>query len=147
MTNRTWHGVIGNAFWENAAGWTPAGVPGVSDNAIIATSALSDVILASFSHESIDNLTIESGIGVDINTAAGLTVYGDIGNGGGAGLGTITLNSGHLNFGGTQTVSNVTIATTGGSFITAGGAVTFAPTARIAPVSFLTFTGPGPFIN
>src|SRR5438045_3210751 len=107
MTTRTWHGVIGNAFWENAAGWTPAGVPGVSDNAIIATSALGDVTVRV--NDSINNLTIESGMGVNLYFNSALTVHGGIGNGGGAGLGTITLNLSYLHFVGAQAVSNVTI--------------------------------------
>jgi hypothetical protein len=90
QTSYTWKVAAASTDWGTAANWTPAGVPGATDNVTIVTSSNPPLLAG---NTSVNNFTISSG---SIN------------------LGTYTLAiAGNSSFTGTSTVSNGTVQATG----------------------------------
>lgn len=90
----TWKGVVGD--WSNATNWSPAGVPGSADNAIISTGSVNlDAAV------NVTNLTMSGGsfIGTESIVVNGIF---DWSGGTLSGTGTLTVN-GTLNISGTST--------------------------------------------
>ncbi len=112
----TWNG-SSNTNWNNAANWTPAQVPTISDAVMIPTGVLAfePTLNASITHQ---NLIIQTGRTVTVPTGLTLTAGALINSGTITGAGTFSLTSSATNNG---TISTLTANTSGGNTKYIGG--------------------------
>lgn len=117
--NYTWNGSINNSA-SNAINWTPSGVPGAADSAIIVSAPNSCLLQA---NRSVTMLTISSGnldLGGNVLTVTGDVVF----SGGTVSNGNLTVTAGatkSASFNGTTFSANVALTATTGSILINGG--------------------------
>jgi hypothetical protein len=150
--NKTWTGTTGTT-WSTGANWTPAGAPGTIDRAIIPNVANKPIVTA---NTTIDQLVVDPGATVTINTNITLTIDGGtspIIDGTGTvltvGTGLLSVTDGPLNgvlINDTMTLGNFRLSPASGRSlaVSSGKTVTFNGTLTVNQGSFQVGTLIGP---
>ncbi|MEQ8471097.1 MAG: PKD domain-containing protein [Marinoscillum sp.] len=99
----TWNGSVSSA-WENADNWSSGSVPTSSDNVIITTTSNDPIVV---DDRAVDNLEIESGATLTVESGGALAIYGLVSNDG-----TYTVKRNITESGGYSIIGSPVVGTT-----------------------------------